>query len=64
MGESISLVAKLAQILQKNRLANTTAITSGNVERENSRSINPKLTITLAKSGEFDNLTKDIELKE
>lgn len=34
MGESISLVAKLAQILQKNGLANTTSISSGSVSRE------------------------------
>lgn len=34
MGESISLVAKLGQILQKNGLANTTSISSGSVSRE------------------------------
>jgi len=34
MGESISLVAKVAQILQKNGLASTTSITSGSVSRE------------------------------
>ena len=33
MGESISLVAKLAQILSKNGFATTTSITSANLER-------------------------------
>lgn len=60
MGESISLVAKLAQILNKNGLATTTRISSENVEREQSRSINPKLTIVLTKSAQFDKLTEDI----
>jgi hypothetical protein len=34
MGECISLVAKLSQILSKNGLASTQKITSENVERE------------------------------
>lgn len=64
MGESISLVAKLAQILVKNGLATTTSIRSSNVERDNSRSINPKLNITLTKSADFDKLTEGLELKQ
>jgi hypothetical protein len=50
MGESISLVSKLSQILSKNGLATVKNIVSSNVERENTRSINPKLTIKLAKT--------------
>lgn len=64
MGESISLVAKLSQILQKNGLATITTITSASLERENSRSINPKLTIALTKSAQFDKLTEGLELKQ
>lgn len=64
MGESISLVAKLSQILAKNGLASTTKLQTSNLERENSRSINPKLTISLAKSANFDKLTEDIVLKQ
>lgn len=50
MGESISLVSKISQILSKNGFATITGINSANVEREHSRSINPKLTIKLAKT--------------
>lgn len=64
MGESISLVAKLSQILNKNGLANVKSVQSSNVERDNSRSINPKLNITLTKSAEFDKLTEGLELKQ
>ena len=64
MGESISLVAKLSQILQKNGLATTTTITSASLERENSRSINPKLTIALTKTAQFDKLTEGLELRQ
>lgn len=63
MGECISLVAKLSQILAKNGLATTQKIVSENVERESSKSINPKLTIKLTKSANFDKLTEDIVLK-
>ena len=64
MGESISLVAKLSQILSKNGFATTTSISSANLERENSRSINPKLTIVLTKTAQFDKLTENIELRQ
>lgn len=64
MGECISLVAKIDQILQKNQLATTSKVFSENVVRENSNSINPKLTIKLTKSAKFDELTKDLTLKQ
>jgi hypothetical protein len=64
MGESISLVSKLSQILSKNGFATIKSIVSSNVERENARSINPKLTIKLAKTAQFDKLTEDIVLKQ
>lgn len=64
MGESISLVSKISQILSKNGFATIKSIASGNVERENTRSINPKLTIKLAKTAEFDKLTENIVLKQ
>ena len=64
MGESISLVSKLSQILSKNNLAAIKNIASNNVERDNSKSINPKLTIKLTKSADFDKLTEDIVLKQ
>jgi hypothetical protein len=57
MGESISLVCKLSQILSKNGLALLKNITANNVENDNSRSINPKLTIKLSKTADFDKLT-------
>lgn len=57
MGECISLVAKISQILSKNGLASTVKITSGNVQREDNRSINPRLTIKMEKSANFDKLT-------
>lgn len=63
MGECISLVAKLSQILNKNGFATTQKIVSENVQREQSRSINPKLTIKLSKSANFDKLTEDIVLR-
>lgn len=63
MGESISLVSKISQILSKNGYATIKNIASGNVERDNSRSINPKLTIKLAKTAEFDKLTEAIVLR-
>lgn len=64
MGECISLVAKLSQILAKNGFATAQKVSSENVERESSRSINPKLTIKMTKSAEFDKLTQDIVLKQ
>lgn len=64
MGESISLVSKISQILSKNGYATIKTIASGNVERDNSRSINPKLTIKLAKTAEFDKLTEAIVLRQ
>ena len=64
MGECISLVAKLSQILAKNDLATTQKLVSENVERAESKSINPKLTIKLTKSANFDKLTEDIVLKK
>lgn len=64
MGESISLVSKISQILSKNGFATIKSINSGNVERENSRSINPKLTVKLTKTAEFDKLTEGIVLKQ
>lgn len=64
MGESISLVSKISQILSKNGYATIKNIASGNVERDNSRSINPKLTIKLAKTAEFDKLTEAIVLRQ
>lgn len=60
MGECISLVSKVAQILKKNGFATIDSIRSENVERENSRGINPKLMINLKKSKDFDKLTADI----
>lgn len=64
MGECISLVTKIAQLLAKDGLAETSKIWSEDVQRENSRGINPKLTIKLSKSPKFDDLTKDLVLRE
>lgn len=64
MGECISLVAKLSQILAKNKLGTTQKIVSENVERADTKSINPKLTIKIAKTADFDKLTEDIVLKK
>jgi hypothetical protein len=63
MGEPISLVCKLSQILNKNGLATVASIVSSNIVKENSRSINPKLTIKLAKTQDFDKMTENIVLK-
>ena len=63
MGECISLAFKFGQILSKNGLANIKSIREENIERENRKEINPKITIVLEKSANFDNLTKDIVLK-
>lgn len=64
MGECISLVSKISQILQKNGFATLVKLGSENVDRENSRSINPKLTVKLAKSAKFDSMTEDIVLRQ
>jgi hypothetical protein len=63
MGECISLAFKFGQILSKNGLANIKSIREENIEREGRKEINPKITIVLEKSADFDNLTKDIVLK-
>lgn len=63
MGECISLVTKIAQLLCKDGLAQMSSIRSEDVHRENSRAINPKLIVQLSKSAKFDELTKDIVLK-
>ena len=54
MGECISLVTKISQILSKNGFAIIVNLKSENIERENSRSINPKLSIKLNQSKNFD----------
>ena len=64
MGETISMVTKMSQILSKNGFTNLTSLTSENVVRENSRSINPKLTVKLEKSNQFEKLTENIVLKD
>ena len=64
MGECISLVSKISQILQKNGFASLQKIGSENVDRDSSRSINPKLTVKLAKSAKFDSMTEDIVLRQ
>jgi hypothetical protein len=64
MGECVSLVSKFAQILAKNGFATIESIRSENVERDNRKSINPKLIIALKKTAEFDKLTEGITLKE
>lgn len=64
MGECISLVAKISQLLYKDGLAQTTEVRSENVKREESRSINPKLIMKLDKSAKFDDLTKNLELRQ
>jgi hypothetical protein len=63
MGETISLVAKLGQILSKNGLAVIQSIVSETVSREERKDINPKLVIALGKSEDFDKLTADIQIK-
>ena len=63
MGQCISLVTKLSQILSKNGFALIKNLQSQNVERDGNRSINPKLSVKMEKSAEFDNLTKDIVVK-
>jgi len=64
MGECISLVAKLSQILSKDNLAVITKIREENIEREGRREINPKITVSLKKSADFDKLTDGLTLRE
>ncbi len=64
MGESISLAFKFAQILSKNGYATITSIKEENVEREGRREINPKISIVLKKSADFDKLTEGLILRE
>lgn len=64
MGECISLVCKLGQILSKNGLANITSIREENIEHEGRREINPKITILLKASNNFDKLTEGLVLKQ
>ena len=59
MGECISLVAKLSQILGKDGFSTTKNIRSENVEG-NRQGLNPKLIIKLEKSANFDKLTENI----
>lgn len=64
LGETISLVFKLSQILSKNGFATISTIREENLEREGRREINPKISILLTKSAQFDTLTKDLILRE
>ena len=64
MGECISLVSKFSQLLSKNGLADIESIRSENVEKENKKSVNPKMIVTLNKSADFDKHTEGLELKE
>lgn len=63
MGECISLVTKISQILTKNGFANLKNLKSENVEREDSKSINPKLSIKLERTEKFEELTSNITVK-
>jgi hypothetical protein len=62
MGESISLVAKLSQILTKDGFTITKKLEAQDIGE--GKSINPKLVIRLEKSAKFDELTKDIVPRE
>jgi DNA-binding XRE family transcriptional regulator len=64
MGECISLAFKIAQVLSKNDYAAIQAIQEENIERESRKEINPKITVKLNKSAQFDKLTEDIKLRE
>eukprot|EP00178_Gracilaria_changii_P012911 TRINITY_DN3635_c0_g1_i1.p1 TRINITY_DN3635_c0_g1~~TRINITY_DN3635_c0_g1_i1.p1 ORF type:complete len:107 (-),score=24.48 TRINITY_DN3635_c0_g1_i1:32-352(-) len=64
MGECISLAFKFAQILSKNGYATIEKIHEECVEEKERRGLNPKIAITLKKSAKFDEMTKDIVLKE
>jgi hypothetical protein len=64
MGECISLAFKFAQILSKNGYAAIESIQEENVEREGRKEINPKISILLKKSADFDKLTEGLTLRE
>lgn len=64
LGQSISLQFKIAQILSKNGYATIQSIKEENFEREGRREINPKVTIVLQKSKDFDKLTEGLTLRE
>ena len=64
MGECISLAFKFAQILSKNGYAAIQSIQEENVEREGRKEINPKITILLKKSADFDKLTEGLTLRD
>lgn len=64
MGECISLAFKMAQVLSKNGYTTIASIQEQNIEREERKEINPKITIQLKKTAQFDKLTADIVLRE
>lgn len=64
MGECISLAFKMAQVLSKNGYTTIASIQEQNIEREDRKEINPKVTIQLKKTPQFDKLTADITLRE
>ena len=58
MGESISLVAKIAQILSKDQVAVIEKTTALNVSEN--KSVSPKLVVSLGKGKLFEELTQNI----
>lgn len=64
MGECISLAFKFAQILAKNSYATIQTIHEENVEREGRKEINPKISILLKKTADFDKLTEGLTLRD
>lgn len=63
MGESMSFVAKISQILSKDGYGVIRFIKSETVQGKNSNAINPKLIIQLDKSPKFDKMTESIEVR-
>ena len=63
MGECISLVAKISQILNKDGFGVTQSIRSLNVPGER-KNISPKLSIKIEKSTQFDKMTENIVPRE
>ena len=63
MGECISLAFKFTQILSKNGYATIEKIKEENFEDKNSKSLNPKISITLKKTAQFDKMTEGITLR-
>lgn len=61
VGESISLVAKLSQILSKDGFVTVEGLATENIGE--GKSINPKLVARLSKTNRFDELTKSIVLR-